>query len=245
MKILFIGDSLIRGTVGVSFVRQLARRHPHWQIENAGVNGEPLLSIARRLHQRLRAGAAYDAVVFEAGANDLLLPTFPARGFWWRQAWQQLRRQGYQPLPDEVDFARHYRETVASLRRHSSAQVVLLTLGCLGEQLATPLNGQRNRYNDIIRRTGAELNCAVADAGAAFDQELAQLPPGRDYLMNSFFNTAWADRVQCFFGRADALSRQRGLHLTIDGGHLNSRGAALFATAVEAHLLALAPLQLA
>ena len=41
-------------------------------------------------------------------------------------------------------------------------------------------------------------------------------------------------------GGADWLSRKRGLHVTIDGVHLNSTGADLFRRAVEEQILLLA-----
>jgi lysophospholipase L1-like esterase len=243
MKILFIGDNLIRGTRGVSFVRPLARRYPGWQFVNAGINGEPLLSIGRRLRRELAAGSVYNVIVIGAGTNDLLLPTFLERGAWFRGAARHQLRQGHQPLATAERFERSYRQLVQHLRSHCRAQLVLLTLGCVGEKLDTNLNRLRQQYNHAIRRVAAAYECAVADAGTRVEEHLRQ--PGPDYLMRSFFNTAIGDALHCLVGRADALSRRRGLRLTIDGGHLNSRGAALFGRAVEEQLLALAQPRLA
>ncbi|WP_165903860.1 SGNH/GDSL hydrolase family protein [Hymenobacter gummosus] len=240
MRILVIGDSITRGTQGVGYVPRLARWHPDWQLTNAGVNGEPLRSIGRRLLRRLEATpAAYDVVVCEAGYNDLLLPTFAGGGFWFRQALAQMRRQGHEPLADAAAFEQAYDELIARARALSPARFVLVTLGCLGENLATGLNGPRQAYNAAIRRVAAAHGCLLAEAGAAFDQALQRQPPRAEFR-SSFASIAFTDKFWCRLGRADALSRQRGLQLTIDGGHLNSRGAELFARAVEAPLLALA-----
>lgn len=239
MRILVIGDSITRGTQGVGYVPRLARRHPEWQLENAGVNGEPLQSIGRRLLRHLAAEpTGYDAVVCEAGYNDLLLPTFAQGGFWFRQALRQIERQGHAPLPDADAFERAYDHLLTKARALSAVPIVLTTLGCLGENLATGLNGPRRAYNAAIRRVAARHGCLLADAETVFDQALPA-PPAREFR-SSFVGLAFADKLWCALGRADSLSRQRGLRLTIDGGHLNSRGAALFARAVEAPLLALA-----
>jgi len=114
MKILCIGDSLVRGTQGVSFVKPLADRHPEWQLVNAGVNGEPLLSIGRRRRQRLAAGEEYDVVVFEAGGNDLVLPCFANWGAGFAWALRQQHRACHRPLETAATFEHHYAETIES-----------------------------------------------------------------------------------------------------------------------------------
>jgi lysophospholipase L1-like esterase len=235
MRVLLIGDSLIRGSVGVGFVPLLARQHPEWQLNNAGVNGEPLLSIAQRLRQELASGPAYDAIVIAAGTNDLLLPEFGSRGFWFRQALRHKLRQGHRLLTVPVAFEWQYRAMLRELRSRTKVPVVLLTLACLSEDLGGGLNSQRAIYNDIIRRVASDYQCQVADVAARFDEVLSECPR-QDYLAQGFVNTAFADRLQCLLGRADALSRRRGLHLTIDGCHPNSRGAGIFAALVEEQL---------
>lgn len=240
MRILVIGDSITRGTQGVGYVPLLARWHPQWQLENAGVNGEPLQSIARRLLRHLAAEpTGYDAVVCEAGYNDLLLPTFAEGGFWFRQALEQMQRQGHAPLATAQAFEQAYDEVLRAARALSAVPIVLATLGCLGENPATGLNAPRRAYNAAIRRVAARHGCPLADAATAFDQALPAPPPGREFR-SSFVGLAFADKLWCALGHADGLSQRRGLHLTIDGGHLNSRGAELFARAVEQPLLALA-----
>lgn len=240
MRILIIGDSITRGTQGVGYVPRLARRHPEWQLENAGVNGEPLQSIGRRLLRHLAAEpTGYDAVVCEAGYNDLLLPTFAGGGFWFRQALRQIQRQGHAPLADAAAFEQAYDQLLTAARALSPVPIVLTTLGCLGENPATGLNRPRRAYNAAIRRVAARHGCPLADAETTFDEALPAPAPSPEFR-SSFVSLAFADKLWCALGRADHLSRQRGLHLTIDGGHLNSRGAELFAQVVEEPLLALA-----
>ena len=76
MKILCIGDSGTRGSVGVSYVKAIAAAHPEWKVENAGVNGEPITSIGKRLIGKLDAGNAYDVIVLQGGGNDILARLF-------------------------------------------------------------------------------------------------------------------------------------------------------------------------
>ena len=85
MKILFIGDNLIKGSVGVNWVKRLAVKNPEWSVENAGVNGDTLIRIKQRLYKKLETNN-YDVIFFEAGINDLLIPAMGRKGFLFRQA---------------------------------------------------------------------------------------------------------------------------------------------------------------
>jgi lysophospholipase L1-like esterase len=240
MKILCIGDSGTRGSVGVSYVKAIAAAHPGWKVENAGVNGEPITSIGKRLIQKLDAGNAYDVIVLQGGANDILLPTFAGRGFWFNKALEHCRRIGRNPLPDPADFGNALREILEATRSRTKAKIILTTIGCLNENLRGGLNDQRRAFNDVIRRMARQYGCRLADPSGPVDQLLSQRRT-RDYFLESFFNTAFSDEVVCKVpGGADWLSRKRGLHVTIDGGHLNSVGADLFRRALEEQLLLLA-----
>ncbi|KAA9340925.1 SGNH/GDSL hydrolase family protein [Adhaeribacter soli] len=236
MKILFIGDSLIRGSQGVNFVKQIAREHPDWQVENAGVNGETLNKIAARLKAKIAAGQVYDTIVLQGGTNDILLLEFNQKGFLFRQAYAHLRKQGHEPLAPEA-FDKQLRELLEYLQAHTAAKIVLITIGCINENLQAEQNAKRRIYNNIIRKTAAAFNSPIADPTVEIDTILSQKQT-RNYFLESFFHTAWFDLVGCAFGFADYLSRKRGLHLTIDGCHLNSRGAAIFKQEIEREIMA-------
>ncbi len=243
MKILCIGDSGTRGSVGVSYVKAIAAAHPEWKVENAGVNGEPIISIGKRLIAKLDAGNAYDVIVLQGGANDILLPTFAGRGFWFNKALEHCRRIGRISLPDPASFGKALREILAATRSRTGAKIILTTIGCMNENLRGGLNDQRRAFNDEIRRMARQYGCRLADPSGPVDQLLSQRQT-RDYFLESFFNTAFSDEMVCKVpGGADWLSRKRGLHVTIDGGHLNSVGADFFRRALEEQLLLLAKTQ--
>jgi lysophospholipase L1-like esterase len=240
MKVLCIGDSGTRGSVGVSYVRAIAAAHPEWKVENAGVNGEPITSIGKRLLRKLDKGKTYDVIVLQGGANDILLPTFAKRGFWFNEALAHCRRIGRNPLPNATDFGEALREIIEATRSRTEAKIILTTVGCLNEDLRGGLNDQRRAFNEVIRRVAREYGCRLADPSGPLDLLLSQRQT-RNYFLESFFNTAFWDEVVCKVpGGADWLSRKRGLYVTIDGGHLNSTGADLFRRALEEQILLLA-----
>ena len=234
MKILFIGDSIVKGTQGVDWVKMIAKKHPEWKIDNAGVNGETLNRIADRAVVKL-AQSDYDLVVFQAGYNDIMLPTFETRQGWFSKSYHHQLKLGNSPATIG-DFEMLLRESVDYIKSVTKANVVLLNLSCINEDLNTETNKKVNTYNQVIRKIAREYNCGLADIGQHFSNYLNKVET-QDYLLENFINTAFLDSINCILGRADQLSESRNLHLTIDGVHLNSKGAAIFKEEVEKLLI--------
>ncbi len=227
MRILFIGDSLVKGSIGVNWVKKLSKRNPEWKINNAGVNGETLVRVKQRLDNILKEDPGYDIIFFDAGANDILIPSFARKGFLFKKAYQYLLQKNYNPLNDPGDFEKVLRQSIADIKNKTTATIILATLSCLNEDLEHPLNKKRCVVNNSIRTVAKETGCVLVDAAACIDGYL-RLYKTKDYLLEGFFNTSYFDKIRCrIFGATDRLSKKRGLHLTIDGLHLNSRGALL------------------
>jgi lysophospholipase L1-like esterase len=104
MKILFIGDSVTRGSVGVSYVKMSEAKYKNLEIVNAGINGDTLNVIANRLLEILKSDPAYDYIVLQAGYNDLLLPVFNAKGGLFRFGYRQKIKKGANPLVKRPGF---------------------------------------------------------------------------------------------------------------------------------------------
>ncbi|MGZ8539005.1 MAG: SGNH/GDSL hydrolase family protein [Chitinophagaceae bacterium] len=233
MKILFIGDSLIRGSVGVNWVKRLAIKNPGWNVESEGVNGDTLLKVKQRLDKKLRVSTDYDIIFFGAGINDLLIPVLSKKGFLFRQAQKYLLAQRSNPQNEPDAFETAFRQVIDDIKRKTNATIILTTLSCINESLESPVNQKRCGYNHIIRDVAIETGCSLVDAGALFDGYLRRCQT-RDYLLENFFNTAFCDKFQCsVLGCSDDLSKKRKLHLTVDGLHVNSRGAKIYRDETE------------
>jgi lysophospholipase L1-like esterase len=238
MRVLFIGDSLVKGSVGMNWVKRIAVKNPDWTVENAGVNGETLTKIRQRLDKKLEHDQ-YDVIFFEAGMNDLLIPAMADKGFLFRQAQKYLLAKGYNPLAEQADFEKEFRQCIYDIKAKTTASIILTTLSCMNESLEDPLNKKRCLYNHIIRDVARETGCGLVDAGALFDGYLRRCRT-KDYFLESFFNARYFDKFQCrVLGCPDHLSKKRRLHLTIDGVHLNSRGANIYRDETEKQIKAI------
>jgi len=235
MNVLFIGDNITRGTQGVDWVKMIENKHPYWTIENAGVNGETLNKVSERLKTLLQTNNSYKAIVLQTATNDILLPTFKHRNFWFQQDYKRQLKSGNKPAAPS-DFEIELKRAVKHIRTNSNSEVILPTLGCINENLLAETNAQLFSYNSIIKKVAKELDCILADVSERFQEELSHLNT-QDYCLDNFSNAAFLDLVSCSMGMADNLSTKRKLHLTIDGVHLNSKGATIFKEEVDKAIL--------
>ena len=235
MKVLFIGDSITRGTQGVDWIKMIEKDHPYWTLENVGINGETMKKLSARLKIHLKDNSNYDVIVFQSGTNDILLPMFRHRGFWFRQAYRQQIKSGNIPSsPKEFEIV--LKHSIEYIQKYSGAQIILPTLGCINEHLLAETNAKLFSFNSIIKKIAKEYNCILVDISESFQNELSHKRT-RDYCADNFSNTAFLDLITCNLGMADKLSNKRKLHLTTDGIHLNSKGAKIFKDKIENAIL--------
>jgi len=190
-RILFIGDSITEGKIGIGYVDIIQRNFPEFQCQNYGRGGDTLSGIFTRLFKILKTETEYyDVIVIEAGHNDLFLPYVKSK-------WKVTSIRKVTPLNKIEDF---YDNGLRMVGLYSKAKIIITTLSCLGEVLNSPIN-QKRRLVNISGYNLMEhpLNLVL------------------DYFRSKRMN--WVEKI----------SRKRGLMLTIDGGHLNSKGAIIYA----------------
>jgi lysophospholipase L1-like esterase len=216
--ILFIGDSITEGKLGINFVDMIKRRIPDIICHNKGHGGETLLEINTRLIKILKEDKyKYSTIVIEAGLNDILLPYLKLR-------WPVLRNKW---VTSEAQIGIVLDQMIRSIISLTDANIILTTLSCLGEIFDSQLNQKRRLVNDQIKIIGYRYDAYIADVASIFD-EIILNSNSSSYLMDNLINiiidylrskkSVWADKI----------SSKRNLRLTIDGGHLNSKGAKIY-----------------
>lgn len=225
-RVLVVGDSLTAGRPGVEFTSPLQRSCGCRTVAR-GRGGDTLAGVAERL-PRLLERIRPDVVVIEIGVNDLLLPWFAERGGPWRRMSERLTDRGSAPIPDPDRFSTQYAELLE--RARPGARTIACTLTCLGEDLGSELNARRCGHSAAVVAAARATDTPVADLGRAFDTALEAVPEPSSYLLDDH-SRLFRDAVTTGAG-ADALSRRRGLTLTVDGVHLNRRGAATVVAAI-------------
>ncbi|MEW6555590.1 MAG: GDSL-type esterase/lipase family protein [Actinomycetota bacterium] len=232
--LLIVGDSLAGGLPYLSFSSLLKGMLHDWRITSDAAGGDTLAGIGTRL-ERLLGERAPDAVVVQAGSNDILLPALAARGGLCRKLVKRIEACGSIPTTGLEDFRELYSRTLecaASVVGH----VLVVTIACIGERMESDLNRRAAQFNEIIREEAASHGACVADVGKAFRKVLVPFEAQSGFLLDSVMCTL-TDTFHCLTPRAaDRLSGRRGLVLTMDGVHLNRCGARLYAETVAAAL---------
>lgn len=216
--LLFIGDSITEGKLGINFIEMIKSKYPDFFFHNKGKGGDTLLEVTERLIKILKEDMhKYFVIIIEAGHNDILLPYI-------KQRWPFMSIKKVTPISEMGTLLDQNLKTINSL---TSAKIILTTLSCIGEIYNSQLNQKRRLINEQIQRVGYEYNAYIADVSTNFDDIIINSSSSR-YLIDSPINLA-IDYFRSKKSRwADRISGKRNLKLTIDGVHLNSKGAQIY-----------------
>ena len=217
-NILFIGDSITEGKLGINFVDMIKNKYPDICCHNKGHDGDTLLRITTRLIKILKKDKhKYSTLVIEAGHNDILLPHLKLR-------WPVMRIKRVTPVYQMGIVLDQKLKTIISL---SNAKIILTTLSCIGETFNSQLNQKRRLLNEQIKKMGHRYDAYIADVSSFFDDIILN-SNSSSYLLDNPVNLV----IDYFRSKksvwVDEISRKRNLRLTIDGGHLNSKGAKIY-----------------
>ncbi len=196
---------------------------------NRGVNGATLSGVLEILKKERLKQTFPDRVIISAGANDLLFPHMQALGPEWNPFMQKLARHGSVPAADREEF-KTLLEGLAAEAALWDCPFFFCTIPCLGENLESPLNGKKEDYNAMIRsfcREEESFKCI--DGARSFEGALRPFQPGSSWLFRFPGDLIRDSKALARPEAEKELCRKRGLWLTIDGAHLNHRGAVLLA----------------
>ncbi len=183
-KVVFFGDSITQAGVQpkgyITMLRNMLEQQGinNYELMGAGIGGNKVYDLYLRMEEDV-LNKSPDIVVVYVGVNDV---------------WH---KKMYGTGTDADKFEKFYRTIILKLQA-SGAKVIVCTPAAIGERkdYSNELDGDLNKYSNIIRSMTADLNIPLVDLRKAFmDYEVAN-------------NTANADK---------------GL-LTTDGVHLNDAG---------------------
>jgi lysophospholipase L1-like esterase len=227
-----VGDSLTAGQVSVDYVKMLAARDLGRSVRftNAGGNGDLAFNVLRRLDSVIDLQP--DAITVLIGSND-------ANASLSEKNIRMMTRMKKLPRRPTIEwFHENLTAIVDRLSNETSARLALLSIPVLGEELGSDSVQRSAGYSTVIKE--------IADAqGVTYlplhECQLAYLTAGsftpgirfRDGLI--LLATA---ATQHFVLRRsfDSISGRRGLQLTTDFMHQNTRGAAMIADLIEQFL---------
>jgi len=220
MRIAFFGDSLTEGRPGVSYVDILRERFPEHELVNFGRGGESVVGTHEQVLS-LDGTPRFDLAFVWTGVNDVLA----------RISWTSPITRAVLLLPwadSREEFIDRYRALLASVTERATRVVAVAPL-FVGEDLANEWNQELD-----VRAAAVEALCKRFPSVEFVHLRSAMPDVGPDQVASVFverssFGTVWEVLALRTPADVDRVSAERGLRYTLDGIHLNSRGAAAVA----------------
>ena len=225
--IAFWGDSLTEGVPGAAYIDVLKKQLPQHTILNYGKGGDTVRSLytrAVRSRSRKPESLQADAVFLWLGVNDVL-PELAA-------FYPPMKRVVGQPWTrNDSEFSEYYRKLLELFGAHCQ-QVWAVAPLFIGEDIENYWNRQIESYSRLIKKISGEER--FVDMRSVFLKEFSKLGDRRSEIVSQFLpvspRKAAMDMLFCRrASQADRRAEQRGLFFTMDGVHLNSRGARIVA----------------
>lgn len=225
-----IGDSITYGSVGVSYVKFVDSA---LGAINKGVNGDTLIGMSRRLRKILKNKKYNQAELFvlEIGTNDVLIPWYQEYSFFWKMLF--LPRQAVKaPFITNEDFYKEYEKNI-KLLLDKQKKVILVGLP-LWETLKYDITQKWRVREEVIIQLSEKYHIPYIDL-YKIEKDL-QINGKGEYIWSKTnnFMRIWDAIIMLFFhGNKDLLSKSRGLEVTVDGIHPNTKVAMALAQAIE------------
>lgn len=211
MKLVFLGDSLTWGVYGGSYVSEVKKRLPEHEIINAGVAGNTVVNLLRRLEDDVLVHEP-DGVFIIIGGNDSISYSQPATRPYYKKS------QGITGgvVTPEV-FVHTYRELLTRLQ----LAYIETWVGLSPAEYNPEVVKVKQQYNDLARDVARSLNIPILDFTPHFSpNEIENRPP-----INLEFINQIGIRSQSGWDDYEAEQQRHRYKFTFDGLHLTPNSA--------------------
>ena len=226
MKILFLGDSITEGIPGVSYISMIQNYNNTYDLINRGVGGDTVSSLLKRV-KKMNDLSSFDHIVLFIGVNDVfgkLTKTYKILKTLTKQRWAK----------DALVFENQYNDLISLIIKENKNVIIVPPL-LLGEDINNKWNTELQSLRNIIINISSKNKLKYLDVYSNFTDYL------NDKIISNFLPmklTKVYEDVQKLTSPilVDEKSKTRGLHLTLDGVHINSSGATLISNAISGYI---------
>lgn len=227
--IIGIGDSLTFGSIGYSYIDFLPNK-----VINKGINGNPILGCQQQLGKLLYKNKYRNADTFvvQIGTNDIFLPELKKVSLYWKIC-NTLRPFvfGYHYCFDSKEFEEVYSGILNMLNKENKK---IILIGLPKTELANcSVNRLLKQRNFLIQKLANQYNAKFIDLYNLMEQIEVAESEGYKWGKSNIMRFIDGIVFLIFPPMKDVFSRIRGLNLTVDGLHFNSKTAKILAKAIE------------
>jgi lysophospholipase L1-like esterase len=225
MRIACFGDSLTAGVPGSAYFAALSEQFPGDTLLNYGKGNDTVVSLYRRI-SAVYFDRPLDIAFLWIGVNDISL-----KNGWSQRTFNTLIKQPR--ARDTEEFHTCFLATL-DLLCDQAERVIVAPPVLKGENLENRWNRRLAELARLIEDVTVDYDRAeFLDLRATFVRELVAKPVS-DYLLPNPVRGLLDALMLRTDAQVDAKATERGLHLTLDGVHLNSAGAKLVARELTA-----------
>lgn len=215
MRIVFLGDSLTWGGYGGDFVEIIASKMPDHTIINAGVGGDTVINLVRRVEDVIEEHQP-DALFVMIGGNDAISYTQPATRSYYKHT---KKLDGGIVTPEQ--FESNYRDLLTTIQLHYVQPLV----GLAPTEYNAEIIRAKHEYNVIAQRIAESFNVPILDLETPY---MPDTPVERDPIDMGFIIQI-GERSGSGWNDYEAERQRFGYSYTFDGMHIMPETAEEFA----------------
>jgi lysophospholipase L1-like esterase len=222
-KIAFWGDSITQGIPGCSYFEKLQQKlDPNlFLLQNYGKGGDTVVSLYNRIRKH-NTDDDYDMIFLLVGVNDVFVRLSSFYPF--------IKTIAGQPwAKSEQEFKTYYKKNLELMSKKSKTVIAVSPL-FIGEDLTSRWNAQLNKQREIISNlTNHFGNITFMNLYDELKSLLLKYQSGKKRISDYLPTSSVKIMLDTLFLNDDtkvaAKSEKRALYFTLDGVHLNHRGA--------------------
>ncbi|MFJ8530259.1 SGNH/GDSL hydrolase family protein [Bacillus sp. NPDC094106] len=213
MQIGLYGDSLTEGRPGVSFYNILSGQFPNDTLYNLGKPGETVISLTNRISNQ-KQNDVFDISFLWIGVNDI---------------YAKLLKVKANPIAsNQKEFQERYKILLEKILKQSK-RVIVVSPTIIGENINNEWNKKIYKFRTVISALSQQYeNVVYLNLYKEFSSILKNYDTS-EYITTNPLRVMWEALFLKNQEKIDRISQKRGLYLTLDGVHLNSKGAKLVA----------------
>ncbi len=228
-----VGDSNTHGNVSYNWVDDLVAIYPNFQILNAGVNADLTGTLLRRLDDTIACKP--DLISLLIGTNDIQSTMSQTQ----EKRYRQMKKIDQNEVVNFGSFCENFSKIIYRLKTETNAQIAVLSLPILSENLNHEANKKGDQYSDFIKQVATQQNLTYLPLRETQKAYLQQNPSQSKYSYEDTFKIMNFSILRNIFLKQswDEISTKHGLALTPDNIHQNSVSGKMIVDLVKSFIL--------
>jgi lysophospholipase L1-like esterase len=230
--VVFMGDSITHGRIGVNYVEMIEDQLRGNDIEfiNAGINSELAWNNLQRVGQVIQCEP--DVVTILVGTNDANASLTKSL------VNDYVRRMKLPRDPDKEWYKESLSSLVMRLKSETNSKIALISIPTIGEASEHPAFIRSTEYGKIVHEVAEQLDVTYLPLQEAMIERLKENEGNASYPYEKYFIGIIKGIISHYLLRRDwdDIARGSGFSLHVDYLHLNTAGAQLVADLISEFL---------